>query len=302
MQTKAEDYKKYLDPSVVSKLNSLELKARAVVEGFMVGYHKSPYHGFSVEFSEHRPYLQGDSIRNIDWKVYGRKEEFFVKRYEEETNLVCNVVIDISRSMNYQNKGKLSKLEYAKILAASLSYLMVKQQDAVGLTLFSDKIVNEIQPKASRIYLSRILSTLSEAQSANSTNTSKCLDVVSERIKKRGLVIIISDFFDDTDKVLNSIKRFRYKKNEVIVFQLLDPIERNFAFENDAIFVDMETGEELTTQSVQIQKEYQKTFTNYLHKLSSECLNNGIEYNLIDTSQDFDTALLSYFKKRIKLH
>ncbi len=302
MQTKAEDYKKYLDPSVVSKLNSLELKARAVVEGFMVGYHKSPYHGFSVEFSEHRPYLQGDSIKNIDWKVYARKEKFFVKRYEEETNLVCNIILDTSKSMSYQNKGKLSKLEYGKILAASLSYLMIKQQDAVGLTLFSDKIENEIQPKASRVYLNRILAALVEANSSNATNTSKCLDVVSERIKKRGLVIIISDFFDDTEKILNSIKRFRYKKNEVVVFQLLDPIEKNFAFEKDAIFVDLETGEELTTQSVQIQKEYQKTFKEYLHKLSSECINSGVDYNLIDTSQDFDTALLSYFKKRIKLH
>lgn len=302
MQTQAEDYKKYLDPSVVSKLNSLELKARTVVEGFMVGYHKSPYHGFSVEFSEHRPYLQGDSIRNIDWKVYGRKEKFFVKRYEEETNLVCNVILDVSKSMNYKNKGKLSKLEYGKILVASLSYLMVKQQDAVGLTLFSDKIENEIQPKTSRVYLNRLLAQLAETNPSNATDTSKCLDVVSERIKKRGLVIIISDFFDDIEKVLNSIKRFRYKKNEVIIFQLLDPIERNFAFEKDAIFVDLETGEELTTQSVQIQKEYQKTFTDYLHKLSSECLNSGVEYNLIDTSQNFDTALLSYFKKRIKLH
>lgn len=302
MQAQGQDYKKYLDPSVISKLNSLELKARTVVEGFMVGYHKSPYHGFSVEFSEHRPYFQGDSIKNIDWKVYARKEKFFTKRYEEETNLICNIILDTSKSMIYKNEGKLSKLEYGKILAASLSYLMIKQQDAVGLTLFDDKIENELQPKASRIYLNRILSSLNDIKSIHKTNTSKCLDVVSERIKKRGLVIIISDFFDDLEKVLNSVKRFRYKKNEVIVFQILDPVEINFAFNKDAIFVDLETGEELTTQSVQIQKEYQKTFSEYLQKLSSECLNNGIEYNLIDTSQNFDTALLSYFKKRVKLH
>lgn len=291
-----------LDPTLISKLNSLELKAKTVVEGFKVGLHRSPYHGFSVEFSEHKAYMQGDPIKNIDWKVFGKSDKLFIKQYEEETNLTCHILLDISASMEYKNKGIISKLEYGKILAASLSYLMVTQQDSVGLSLYSDEIENYFPPRSTKIYLQTLLRGLENISPVNKTKTAQCLNVIAEKVKKRGLVIIISDFFDNIDSILTALKHFKYKKNEVIVFQILDPIEKNFAFERDAIFVDIETKDEISTQPHQIQKAYQIAMNEFLDKLKSECLNNKIEYNQIDTKTPFDKALFSYFKKRTRLN
>ena len=295
------DYKKYLDPSIVSKLNSLELKARLVVEGFLVGLHKSPYHGFSVEFSEHRPYMQGDSLKNIDWKVYGKTEKFFIKQFEEETNLICHIILDVSKSMDYAYEKNIKKIEYASMLSASLIYLMLKQQDSVGLTLYSDKIESVLPPKSTKAYLTQLLKSLDQIKPSNTTSTSNCLNSVAEKIKRRGLVIIISDFFDEINSVMKAIKLFRYKQNEVIVFQILDPIERSFAFGRDAIFKDLETEEEMTTQPYQVQKAYQKAMNEFIELIKEGCLNSNIEYNLIDTSTPFDKALMSYFKKRSRL-
>ncbi len=297
----ARDYRKYLNPSVISKLNSLELKARLIVEGFMVGLHKSPYHGFSVEFSEHRPYMQGDSLKDIDWKVYGKTDRFFIKQYEEETNLKSYILLDTSRSMDYSSEGNISKLEYASTLVAGLSYLMFRQQDAVGLSLYSEQINKYLPPKASKSYLQEILKSLTEAKASNKTNTASSLNSIAEKIKRRGLVIIVSDLFDDVNSVLTALKHFRYKKNEVIVFQILDSQERNFAFGNDAIFKDMETEDEITTQPYQIQKAYKEAMTEFVSRIKAECLNSNIEYNLIETSMPFDKALFSYIQKRSKL-
>lgn len=302
MAVKSQDYKKFLDPLVISKLKTLELRARMVVEGFKVGLHRSPYHGFSVEFSEHRPYMQGDALKNVDWKVFAKSEKYFIKQYEEETNLICNVFVDISKSMNYKHTAKITKLEYATILAAALAYVMIDQQDSVGLAIYSDKIHSYLPPKSNRVYLRTILSALDKIKPEGATATSRCLDSVADKIKKRGLTIIISDFFDDLDSILNALKHIHYKKNEVIVFQILDPTEKNFGFDSDSIFVDIETGEQITTQPHQIQRAYQQAMNEYLSKLKSECLNYGIEYNLIDTTQPFDKALISYFAKRAKLN
>lgn len=302
MRKDDQSYKNYLNPSTVSKLKSLELKARMVVEGFMVGLHKSPYHGFSAEFSEHRSYQQGDSLKNIDWNVYAKSEKFFIKRYEEETNLISHVLLDVSKSMDFKKDGEVTKLEYGAILASSMLYIMQQQQDAAGLTLYSDKIEDYYPPKASRVYSRNLQKALATIKSSNKTNTASCLSSIVHKIKKRGLVIIISDFFDDLDSVLSAIKSFHYKKNEVILFQILDPIEQSFAYGKDAVFVDLESGEEITTQPYQIQKSYQETMKKFLHKLKSESLNYGIEYNLINTSTPFDKALFSYFKKRKRLN
>lgn len=300
--TAAQDYRKFLDPSIISKLNSLELKARLVVEGFMVGLHKSPYHGFSIEFTEHRPYMQGDALKDIDWKVYGKTEKYFIKQYEEETNLKSYILLDTSMSMSFASEGNVSKLEYSQTLAAGLSYLMTKQQDAVGITLYADSIKKYMPPKTSRAYFHEILKSLSEVNSSNKTNTASCLNSIAEKIKRRGLVIIISDFFDDVNSILKALKHFRYQKNEVIVFQILDPIEQSFAFKNDAIFFDLETEEEMTTQPYQIQKAYKEAMNNFVSKIKNECLNSNIEYNLITTSTPFDKALFSYVQKRSRLY
>ncbi|OIO14967.1 MAG: DUF58 domain-containing protein [Ignavibacteria bacterium CG_4_8_14_3_um_filter_37_9] len=295
------EYKRFLDPSVVSKISGLELRARLIVEGFLLGLHKSPYHGFSIEFSQHRPYMQGDSPKDIDWKVYGKSDRFYVKQYEEETNLKSYILLDVSKSMTFSSAGRISKLGYASQLAASLSYLMLKQKDAVSLSVYADSIKKYLPPNSSRIYLKEIISVLSKIVPDSNTNTSFCLNQISDKITKRGLVVIISDFFDDAAKVISAIKKFRFYKNEVIVFQLLDPIERNFSFQKDAIFKDMETGEEIITQPYQIQKSYRDAMDTFLNKIKSECLRNGVEYNLIDTSTLFDKALFTYLQKRSRL-
>ncbi len=296
------DYRKYLTPSVISKLNSLELRARLVVEGFMVGLHRSPYHGFSVEFTEHRPYMQGDAPKDIDWKVYGRTEKFFIKQYEEETNLRSYILLDTSRSMQYASEGNISKLEYASTLVAALGYLMAKQQDAVGLTLYSEKINKYLPPKASKAYLQELLKNLSDVTASDKTNTASCLNSIAEKIKRRGLVVIVSDFFDDINSILSALKHFRYQNNEVIVFQVMDPLERNFAFGSDAVFKDLETSDEMTTQPYQIQKAYIEAMEAFIEKIKTECLNSNIEYNLIETSTPFDKALFSYIQKRSRLY
>ena len=302
METQEQiEIKKFLDPSVISKISSLELRARLIVEGFLLGLHKSPYHGFSIEFSQHRPYMQGDSPKDIDWKVYGKSDRFYVKQYEEETNLKSYILLDVSKSMTFASEGRIPKLEYASQLAASLSYLMIKQKDAVSLSVYADQIKKYLPPNSSRIYLKEIISVLSKIVPETETNTSFCLNQISDKITKRGLVVIISDLFDDPAKVISAVKKFRFYKNEVIVFQILDPAERNFSFQKDAIFKDLETGEEITTQPYQIQKSYRDAMETFLNKIKSECLRNGVEYNLIDTSTPFDKALFTYLQKRSRL-
>jgi uncharacterized protein (DUF58 family) len=246
--------------------------------------------------------MQGDPIKNIDWKLFAKTDKYFIKQFEEETNLAAHIVLDVSKSMNFKHSGKVTKSEYANTLAASLIYLLNKQRDAVGLVLYSDKIENYIVPKSIKTYLTLLLKTIAEQQLSGKTNTALCLNSVAEKIKKRGLVIIISDLFDSPDSVISALKHFYYKKNEVIVFQIIDRTEKDFNFGRDAIFVDIETGEEITTQSTQIQKSYQNAFGEYSNLLKTECAKYGIDYNLIDTSEPYDKALLNLFNKRKRLH
>jgi uncharacterized protein (DUF58 family) len=299
---KTKDFKTFLDPSIISKLKTLDLRARMVVEGFMVGLHQSPYHGFSAEFSEHRPYMQGDALKNIDWNVYAKSEKFVIKQYEEETNLISHIFIDNSKSMDYKHTGKATKLDYAVTLAAALAYVMIDQQDSVGLAIYSDKIHSYLPPKSNRVFLKTLLASLTQIKAEGSTKTAGSLDSIAEKIKKRGLTIIISDFFDNPESIMSALKHIYFKRNEVIVFQILDPIEKSFGFDRDAIFVDLESGEQLTTQPHQIQHAYQQAMNEYLSNFKSMCLNYGIEYNLIDTNEPFDKALMSYFAKRGRLN
>jgi uncharacterized protein (DUF58 family) len=296
------EYKNYLDPKIISRIGSLDLRARLVVEGFMVGLHKSPYHGFSVEFSQHRPYMQGDNLRSVDWRVFGKTEKYYIKQYEEETNLRSYIILDSSKSMSYASDKQISKLDYASTLVASLAYMMIKQQDAISLTVYSDEIIKHLPPKSSNSYLQQVLKELVSIVPSSKTNTSVALNKIAEKIKRRGLVIIISDFFDDVDKTLKAIKHFAHQKNEVIIFQILDPMERSFGFGKDAIFKDLETDEELTTQPYQIQKAYQEAMAEFTNKIKRECLNANFDYNLLDTSTPFDKALFSYIQKRSRLH
>jgi uncharacterized protein (DUF58 family) len=297
-----EEYRKYLQPQVVSKLANMELRARLVVEGFITGLHKSPYHGFSVEFAEHRQYMPGDEIKHIDWKIYARTDRYYIKQYEEETNLKSYIVLDTSRSMGFASEGRLTKLEYASYLAASLSFMMIKQQDAVGLALFDEALSTYLPPHASKAYLRQLLIALQRVVPSGKTGAGVALHQVADRIRRRGLVIIISDLLDDQDAVIGALKHFRHKKNEVIVMQVLDPRERSFAFGGDAVFKDLESGETLRTQPWHIQISYQQAMRAFLERFKRECRENFVDYVLLDTATPFDVALLEYLSKRERIY
>ena len=295
-----KDYRKYLDPATVSKLAGMELKARLVVEGFIVGLHKSPYHGFSVEFAEHRQYMPGDDVKHIDWKVYGKSDRFYIKQFEEETNLRGYILLDASASMGYKSNG-ISKLEYGSYLAAALSYLMLRQQDAPGLLVYDEKIRSYIPPKGARSHINNILKELSVIEPAEKTDAASSFHELADRIKRRGLIIVISDLFDEPEKMLTGLKHFRHRKHEVIVFHVLDPYERNFSYKAEARFRDMETGELLLTNPHQIRKEYIEKLNDFVEKFSRACRASLIDYHLLDTSVPFDKALFGYLAKRSKL-
>ncbi len=301
MNAVQHDYRKYLQPEVVAKLSNMELVARLVVEGFITGLHKSPYHGFSVEFAEHRQYMPGDEIKHIDWKIYGKTDRYYIKQFEEETNLKSYLILDTSKSMSYASEGRMSKLEYASYIAAALAQLMIQQRDAVGCTLYDETIRTYMPPHATKSYLREILLQLEKVEGGNKTSTAESLHQIAERIKRRGLVIILSDLFDKPQEVMTALRHFRHKKNEVIVMQILDPMERSFAFGRDAVFKDLETKEELMTQPWHIQKAYQESMKEFLDTYKKACRENNIDYVLLDTSTPFDVALFEYLHKRGKM-
>ena len=289
-----------LTPDIISRLNNLSLKARFVVEGFIVGLHKSPYHGFSVEFSEHRAYGAGDEIRHVDWKLWGKTDRFFIKQFEEETNLKSYLLVDQSLSMTYKSKN-MTKLEYTQILAASLGYLMLKQQDAVGLTLFDDRIRVNIPARSKRSHLNIILSQMQNIIAGPETTIAPVLHKTAEAIKKRGLIILISDLFDDPDKVLSGLQHFRYKGHEVIVFHVLDPQELTLDFTQRTRFRDMESGEEIVTDPWHIQLDYQKSMEQFCDYIKSNCRQKNIDYVQLSTDLPLDMALSEYLIKRKRI-
>ena len=295
-----EDYRRFLKPEVISKLSGIEIKARLVVEGFIAGLHRSPYHGFSVEFAEHRQYMPGDPLRNIDWKVYGKTDRYFVKEFEEETNLKAYLLLDISGSMGYSSNG-INKLEYGSYLCAALSYLMLKQRDSVGLVIFDRSIKKYIPPKSTLTHLHNLLKELDKLEPSETTDISSTLHQMAERIKRRGLIILLSDLFDHPGEIISGLKHFRHKKHEVIVFHILDPKEKSFAFEKEAVFKDLETKEEIMTSPWQIRREYGDKLNELLSRYTLECRESMIDYVRLDTSVPFDKALFSYLNKRQKL-
>jgi uncharacterized protein (DUF58 family) len=273
-----------------------------VVEGFVTGLHRSPYHGFSVEFAEHRPYMPGDSLRNIDWKVYAKSDRFYVKQYEDETNLRAHILLDVSRSMTYGGAGAISKLEYAKHLAAALAYLMLHQQDAVGLMLFAESIRRYVPPRSARRHLRVLLRELEQLEPGPTTDVGTCLHQLADRIRRRGLVVVLSDLMDEPARVLQGLKHFRYKQHDVIVFQILDEDERAFPFHDELGFVDLETGEEVITQSWVLAGEYRKTVADWSEAYHRACGEHQIEFVPITNRTPFDRALLRFLEKRARLH
>lgn len=296
-----KDYKKYLNPKVVAKLANIELISKLVVEGFITGLHHSPFHGFSVEFAEHRPYRPGDEIKYLDWKVLARSDKYFVKQFEEETNTRVMIILDSSASMKYASEGNISKYEYGAYLAASLALLMIQQRDSVGLALYDTQIKKFLSPNSRPSYIREILKALELNKPENQTGTSACLNEIAERIKKRSLIVVISDFFDNSEDVIKALHHFRHNNNEVIAFQVLDDREVDFKFGKSATFVDLETNETLLTHPFHIQKSYESSMNEFIQKLKSHCLLQKIDFNQVSTSTPFDKALVSYLNKRKKV-
>ena len=297
-----DDYRKYLDPETVSRLKGMELKARMVVEGFIAGLHKSPYHGFSVEFAEHRQYMPGDNIRDIDWKVFAKSDRYYIKQYEEETNLKGYLLLDCSASMAYQSGDRVSKLDYAGLLCGALSYMMLRQRDAVGLVTFDQRLRRYVPPRSKSGHLHILLNEIAAQKPSKQTDISQTLHEMADRIKRRGLVIILSDLLDDAGAIVSGLKHFRYNKHEVIVFHILDPRERDFAFPREAVFKDMETGEEMTTLPYQIKKDFQRAVKDFSGEIAAACRQSNIDYYPIDTAMPFDRALWAFLSKREKLY
>ena len=285
---------------MVAMLNSISMKAKLVVEGYIIGQHRSPYHGFSVEFSEHRSYEPGDEVKHIDWKLYGKTNRLYVKRYEEETNLRAHLILDTSKSMSYTS-NKVSKLDYGSYLLAALSYLMISQQDAAGVVLFDEKIHSFIPPKSTPSHLNTLLNVLDAPKPGNDTKIESVLHQMAERINKRGLVIIISDLLDEPKSVLKGLKHFRHRKQEVILFHILDRNELEFEFENRTKFVDMESGEEITTDPWHIKNDYKNLILDIQKYYSRNCRLNKIDYVPLYTDDSLDKGLSEYFNKRQRL-
>ena len=285
---------------MVAMLNSISMKAKLVVEGYIIGQHRSPYHGFSVEFSEHRSYEPGDEVKHIDWKLYGKTNRLYVKRYEEETNLRAHLILDTSKSMSYTS-NKVSKLDYGSYLLAALSYLMISQQDAAGVVLFDEKIRSFIPPKSTPSHLNTLLNVLDAPKTGNDTKIESVLHQMAERINKRGLVIIISDLLDEPKNILKGLKHFRHKKQEVILFHILDRNELEFEFENRTKFVDMESGEEITTDPWHIKNDYKNLILDIQKYYRRNCRLNKIDYVPLYTDDSLDKGLSEYFNKRQRL-
>ncbi|HGE69695.1 TPA: DUF58 domain-containing protein [Candidatus Poribacteria bacterium] len=296
-----EEKRTYLDPNAISRLAGMEVAARLVVEGFISGMHKSPYQGFSVEFVEHRQYMPGDEIRYIDWKVFGKSDRYYIKKFEEETNLRSYIVLDTSGSMGFKSdkaSNMLTKFDYACFLSASLTYLMLKQRDSVGLVTFDDRLKTYIPPRNGPSHLHIIISELEKSSPGKETNISTTFHELAQRIVRRGLVIIISDLLDDPEKVLRSLKHFRHKKHEVIVFHVLDPAELMFPFDGTVLFRDMETQRQLTIEAEILKDEYLRKIKNLINEYKNGCNASLIDYVQIDTSVPFDYALSAYLSKR----
>jgi uncharacterized protein (DUF58 family) len=283
----------------LAQLSRLQLSAKQIVEGFLIGLHKSPYHGFSVEFADHRQYNPGESLKNLDWKIVARTGRYYVKRYEEETNLRCYILLDHSKSMFYSS-GTESKIDFGKRLAASLAWLMIAQKDAVGLYTFNHRISSTLSPKAFRSYTAQIFSRLVQLEAEESTDILTPLHEIAESIKKRSLIILISDLMEDEEKIIQAFKHFRNHRHELLVFHLFDPKEQSLEFRRETQFIDSESGEKITVNPWQIRKEYRQRYDAFYQKLKESCHQLRVEYNPVSITEDISSLLLRYLIKRKK--
>jgi uncharacterized protein (DUF58 family) len=293
------DALRFIDPVFFSRLDQLELRAKGIVEGFLQGLHRSPFVGYSVEFS-HREYAPGDDLRHVNWKIYARQKRLYVKEYDAETNMNVYILLDVSRSMDCANTG-LSKLDYGASLAAALAHLALKQRDAVGLMLFADRVLAHVTPRAKPQQLEEILRAIARTEERPMSETGRSLHQAAELAQHRGLVVLISDLFDDAAAVVQGLDHFRFKRHEVVLFQLFDPWERRLPLDGNVRFRDLETGREFTAEVEGIREGYLRKINQWCAELDRECLNRGIDRIELTTDQPLDQALLDYLVLRRKV-
>src|SRR5262245_27113809 len=288
----------HFDPTSLSKYGRLAMVARQLVEGFLTGVHKSPYKGFSVEFAEHRQYYPGDEIRHIDWRAYGKTDRYYIKEYEEETNLKAHLLVDASGSMAYRCKHP-SKFEYAQYVAASLAYLMLHQRDAVGLVTHDTRLRQMISPRSNAKHLLRLINTLEQTQPGGETSLAPLWHDLASRLKRRGLIVVLSDCFDQLPALLRALRHFRHRRHEVLLFHILAPEELEFPFSRMTQFRNLErNGHRILVDPGQLRKEYRKNFDAFCTQLREQSRQMRIDYQMLRTDEPIDRALGAYLAKR----
>ncbi len=292
------DAKQYLDPRVLAKLENLDLRARLIVEGFISGLHKSPFHGFSVEYAQHREDPPGDDLRRIDWKVFARSDRYYIKEYEEETNLVVYVLLDISESMRYAS-GEVSKLDYGCCIAASLIYLMLEQRDSVGLVLFDDHVRKTIRDSSSPAHRIELIHALEDITPDGKTDLGEVLHQMAGRVRRRGMIILISDLFGDADRLLAGLQHLRHQRHEAIVFHVLDEHELTFPFDQLTLFKGMEGTPQLFTEPRALRQAYLTELDAFCDRIRAECTDSHIDYQRLSTAEPLDVALSTYLARRM---
>jgi uncharacterized protein (DUF58 family) len=294
----SDDPQRYLDPLTLAKVRGLELQARLLVEGYLSGMHKSPYHGFSVEFAQHREYVPGDDIKHIDWKVYARNDRFYLKQYEQETNLVCWLVVDVSESMQYKSE-EVSKYDYACMTAAGMAYLVLKQQDSIGLVTFDDQVRRFLKPSSQPSHLKEIVEILNHGPTRAKTSLGPIFHELAERVSRRSIVAILSDCFDDVPNILAGLRHLRYQRHEVVLFHVLDAYELDFPFQEATLFKGLEEFPDLMTDPRALRKNYQAEVKAFVSELQRGCREQNIDYVQLRTDQTLAVALSSYLAHRL---
>lgn len=289
----------FVDPATLMHLKSLELRAKHVVQGFMTGLNRSPYHGFSVEFTEYRQYTQGDDLRHLDWKLFARTDRYYLKRFEDETNLRCLLLLDASKSMNFGSTG-YTKSEYARTLAATFAYFLSTQRDAVGLASFASEIVDFIPPRYRSGHLRRLLVSLEKTADGASTHLSKPLEQIAERLNKRGMLVLISDLLAPLETLEVSLASLTVRGQDVIVFHVLDPAELNFSFTAPELFIDLETDRRLYVDPTAVRREYLARFGEHLQAIEGICSRLGLVYHRLTTDTPLETALPEVIRVRMQ--
>jgi uncharacterized protein (DUF58 family) len=289
---------RFIDPAVLSRIGNLELLARHVVEGFINGLHRAPYFGASIDFAEHRGYVAGDDIRRVDWRLFARTDRYYVKQYEADTNTNLNILFDVSRSMSFASRG-VSKLEYGSYAAACLAYLAHRQRDRVGIVTFDHDIVAHVPPSAKHFDV--VLQTLDRATAGRPGNLAAPLHKMAEHFRRRGLLVLVSDFYEEPDAVLEAIKPLRFLGNDLIVFHVLDPAEIDFGFEDASSFEDLESGEQVPVVPESLRAEYRQMIQAHIAALGTKFSEHRIDYTVLNTSEPLDRALFSYLSSRERL-